>query len=224
MMLQRRLSAALIAVWILAGCDTTASPTISLAQSHAAVASPSPIASTDPTIEPTLPPSLSPEPSERTCPTDDVLTVRQFNDAPRRCFGGEDVRILGWLDSVNGLEGIGPGIEPSWLAYPQSGRTCNEPEPECFYAATLWVSVPPELGPCSEEAPHCSLIFPHVPPGSDLDLLPLQRWVILTGHTNDLAAERCHWVSDIQQDLPPDRLARSRCREEFVVTAVEAAK
>jgi hypothetical protein len=201
---------------------TDGAPTGRPAPTDVAMASPDPSASPEP--EPTAKPTVEPERTPKPCPTADVLSVREFDDAPRRCFGPEDIQIRGWLDSIDGLHGTGPSIRPWWLAYPQSGRTCDEQKPECFYAFTLWVHVPPDLSPCSREEPHCSIVFPHVPPSSGLDLLPLQRWVILTGHTNDAAAERCHWWYGDEPEMDLDNAEAVRhCRKEFVVTAIEAA-
>ena len=53
-------------------------------------------------------------------------------------------------------------------------------------------------------------------------LEPLQRWVILAGHTNDAAAEGCHWttIEDFGGERD-DADAVRHCRKQFVVTAIE---
>ena len=147
--------------------------------------------------------------------------MQEFVEAKRSCFSAQDVRIRGWLDEPSPFGVIGPSIKPLWLAYPQGGRTCDEQEAHCFYSIALWQVVPP--GPdevCSED--FCGDLIPHVAPGSGLVLEPLERWVILTGHTHDAAAERCHWELplDVTAEVD-DAEAVAHCRRQFVVTAIE---
>ncbi len=208
-----------LATVLLAACDQ---PQASSSSPPAATPTVGPSTLAVASAEPTAIPTPQPDPTEIPCPTAPVLTVREYVEAPRTCFRGVEVRIRGWLDTIEGLHGTGAGIKPFWLAYPQIGRTCDEREPHCFYAATLWQHAPPDVSPCSEEEPHCAIVFPHIRPDSSLTFEPLQRWLILTGHTNDPAAEGCRWwYGDEREGDLDDAEAVRHCRKQFVVTAIE---
>jgi hypothetical protein len=234
----RRIGGLLLAALVVSGCiepqattgpSASASPTTveaspTPAPTSAAVASPEPTSL--PTAEPTVEPTIEPEPTEMPCPTARLLNVREFVGAPWRCFAGEDVRIKGWLDTppASGYEGPA-AIYPLWLAYPESGP-CNPPADDCSLTVAIWQDVP--LDPdhiCSDEEPSCSLFFPHSAPGTGLHFLPLEHWVILTGHTDDPAAERCHWEygPDVEPGTLDDADAVARCRAQFVVTEIDRA-
>jgi hypothetical protein len=147
--------------------------------------------------------------------------VREFVEADFRCFASKDVRIKGWLDTPPPMGFEGPTIHPLWLAYPESGP-CNPPADDCSLAIAIWQDVP--LDPehiCSTEESYCSLFFPHSAPGTGLHFLPLRRWVILTGHTDDPAAQRCHYEPDEQSVSPDDTVAVEQCRTQFVVTEID---
>ncbi len=200
-----------------------ASPTAEPTQ--AAVATVPPTAR--PTIEPSAEPTIEPEPSLAPCPTARLLSVREFVEAPRSCFAGRDVLVFkGWLDEPGPLGFHPPLIWPIWLAYPEGGQTCDEQIADCFYSIALWQDVP--LDPdhvCSDDEPYCSLFFPHSAPGTGLHFLPLEHWVIRPGHTDDPAAERCHWEysPDIEPGSLDDAEAVEHCRTQFVVTEIDRA-
>ena len=149
--------------------------------------------------------------------------MRQFVEANASCFK-KDVRVKGWLDEPGPFGFEGPAIHPLWLAYPEGGQTCEQQEPECFYSVAMWQDVPPSGDHvCSSDEPYCSYFFPHSAPGTGLHFLPLERWVILTGHTFDAAAERCHYEypPGTEPDPIDDLNAVERCRGEFVVTEID---
>jgi hypothetical protein len=116
------------------------------------------------------------------------------------CFGDTPISFRGWLSEGGGCGGFFPGTwEPSWLAAP--------------YAMLPIVLTPfeAEYGGCGSAAPHPTLT----------ELPQPQRWVIITGHYNDPAAETCRWTPD-----PLYKFAVVReglvlgCRQRFVATAV----
>lgn len=233
----RRIGGLLLAAMVVSGCiesqattgpSASASPTVEASPTPAPTASavasqePTPL----PTAEPTVEPTIEPEPTEVPCPTARLLSVREFVEAPWQCFAGHDVRIKGWLDEPPAFGVLPPVIKPLWLAYPEGGQTCDEPDEDCFYAVALWQDVP--LDPdhvCSGDEPYCGFLFPHSAPGTGLHFLPLEHWVILTGHTDDPAAERCHWEypPDAEQGSLDDAEAVEHCRAEFVVTEIDRA-
>ena len=189
---------------------TNALPTGTPTPSAAASASPDPTASHPP--EPTAEPSIEPERTPKPCPTAQVLTVDEFVDARFACFGDEDIKIRGWVDYPTPLGFEGPWIEPDWLAYPVPD------------AIALWSAVPRgEFHRCPAAEPDCEWFFPHLKPGSGLSFLPVERWVIVTGHVHDPAAEACHYEDPVTGErLPLDETdAIRQCRHGFVVTAIE---
>jgi hypothetical protein len=118
-----------------------------------------------------------------------------------------------------------PVIKPLWLAYPESGP-CSPPAEGCSLAIAMWQDVP--LDPdhvCSGDEPSCGFFFPHSAPGTGLHFLPLEHWVILTGHTDDPAADKCHWEypPDVEAGTLDDAAAVEHCRAEFVVTEIDRA-
>lgn len=138
------------------------------------------------------------------------LTVAQFTDSDPACFGDSDIEIRGWLDQPPGVGFEPPMIEPGWLAYPVGNLS------------SLW-EIPP-TGPdhfCPPAVP-CPWFFPHIDPASGLTLDFPQRWIIVTGHLNDPAAETCHYVypEDWTDERADDALAVGLCRTSFVITAL----
>jgi hypothetical protein len=176
-----------------------ATPTGTPAPTTVAAASP------DPTVEPTV----QPDPTAGDCPTSDPLAPTEFWEAPRRCFGSDEVRILGWLDTPPIFGFLPPLIRPVWLAYPPDGTQ--------FF--TLFGTPPADPEICGG----CMLL--HLPPDSTIVLEGPARWVIATGHRRDPAAERCYYdePEDWSGPEPDDASARATCRLQFVVTAVEDA-
>lgn len=202
---------------ILVGCSSGGpvgpTPTVepSASPTETATSTPAPTSVPNATSGPSVPtePTPVPEPTPSTgpCPTGSQLTVRQFVDADPACFGGADLQIRGWLDTPPPL-GFENVIEPAWLWYPTDS------------AATLWFGVPQGEHICDRDRDGwCSWFFPHVAPDSTASLLPLKRWVILTGHTHDPAAETCRYGGDAGP--APDLVAA--CRTNFVVTAIRPA-
>jgi hypothetical protein len=208
----------------------TAGPSGTPSPTTAAVASPTVTdpATTAPTIAPTVEPTAEPTvdptgpPPSLPCPTARLLNVREFVQASWQCFAGRDVRIKGWLDTPPPFGYEGPAIYPLWLAYPES-RQCAE-HTGCSVTLALWQDVPVDDDHmCSSDEAYCSLVFPHTPPGSELHFGPLERWLILTGHTDDPAAQRCHYEDPPGEDLGTldDADAVAHCQREFVVTEID---
>jgi hypothetical protein len=148
--------------------------------------------------------------------------VREFAEASWQCFADRDVRVKGWLDGPPPLGFEGPATYPRWLAYPESGP-CDPPEEGCSVTIAMWQDVPLDADRiCSDADAYCSLFFPHSAPGTGLHFLPLRRWVILTGHTDDPAAQRCHYEYPPGEDpVFDDAQAVEHCRTQFVVTEID---
>ena len=162
-----------------------AAPTGSLEPTAAAVASPEP--STPPTAEPTAgpteEPAATPVPIDPSCPNDDttsIISVQEYVDAPTSCFR-YGVRVRGWLDGPPPMGFEGPLVKPTWLFYP-NGDT----------ATALWHQPPPQPDHVCAVGVECWWFFPHPDPDAGVVFEPLQRWVILTGHTRDPRAQNCH--------------------------------
>jgi hypothetical protein len=169
-----------------------------------------------PTLEPT--PSMTPAPPDPTaaptdgtaCPTGEPITVDEFLDADKRCFGTNDIVIHAWLDTPPVFGFIGPLVRPTWLHYPPEGTSYftlfgeppREPDHSC--------------GGC---------MFVHVAPQSSIVLEGPARWVIATGHRRDPASQRCHYdePDDWTGPEPDDAGAREACRGSFVLDALEDA-
>ena len=73
-------------------------------------------------------------------------------------------------------------VKPTWLFYP-NGDT----------ATALWHQPPPQPDHVCASGVECWWFFPHLDPADGLAFEPLQRWVILTGHTRDPRAQNCHY-------------------------------
>lgn len=218
----RRSCTVLLAALVVAGCGrvgTSASPanepspSTTPAPTTTAEPSPAAVATLQPRIEPTAEPTIEPDPTDRPCPTAEILTVTEFLGAKPSCFGDEPFKLRAWADHAPATGFEGPAhIEPRWLYYPDENWT------------VLWNAAP--VGPdqqCPDDNPDCDGFFPHINPDSGLSFLPLGRWVITTGHLRDPAAERCHYVypDDWTGPKADDIQAIRRCRTHFVVTAVE---
>jgi hypothetical protein len=206
---RRTIGLALIAFIFVAACGSSPS---NAAPTAVAVASIEPTAEPTPTIEPTDAPEATnpPDGTGGPCPTAPVLTVREFVEAPSSCFGGNDIRIRGWLDTPAAFGFLPPLVKPSWLYYPPGDR---------FVA--LFDVVPTDPDHVCAEA-DCASLLPHTTPDSGISFEPLERWVIVTGHINDPAAERCRYIeSEIAPGPFDDASARESCRANFVVVALE---
>ncbi len=169
-----------------------------------------------PTLEPT--PSMTPAPPDPTaaptdgtaCPTGEPITVDEFLDADKRCFGTNDIVIHAWLDTPPVFGFIGPLVRPTWLHYPPEGTS--------YF--TLFGEPP------SEPDHSCGgCMFVHVAPQSSIVLEGPARWVIATGHRRDPAWQRCHYdePDDWTGPEPDDAGAREACRGSFVLDALEDA-
>lgn len=215
-----RIAAALLVLGSLVACSpasplgaSTSAPSAN--PTEAAVATPAPPTPV-PTIavEPTAEPTPAPLPTAvpDTCPTSEILTPMTFWYAPEHCFGNDDVRILGWLDTPPPFGFGGPEVKPNWLFYP--------PQDALYF--TLFERVPSDPEHVCEDCPG---IFLHLPPDSEIVLEGPARWVIATGHRHDPAAERCHYVrpDDYVGELPDDAGPRESCGLSFVPVALEDA-
>lgn len=210
----RRLLSTLVVTALISGCSaypnvSSPSPLATVTPSAAAVATATPTLAptTEPTIEPK--PTVEPEPTEEPCPTAEVLTVREFVAASWECFGVEDVKIKAWLDGPPMFGFEGPRVRPGWLYYPVEDATA------------LWNDAPKDDDRfnCSGRKLWCPGVFPHLKPDSGLSFLPLQRWVVVTGHLRDPAAETCHY--DFDPEPVPDLV--EVCRQMLVVTAIRGS-
>jgi hypothetical protein len=194
-----------------------AAPSPSAASTTAAVATSEPTAPPTPeptqeaTPEPTAQPVVTPPPLDPDCPqqdAEDVISVQEYVDAPTSCFRS-GVRVRGWLDTPPPLGFLPPIVKPSWLYYPDES------------AASLWHQPPPEPDHVCANGEDCWWFFPHLDPKIDgLAFEPLDRWVILTGHTRDPRAQNCHY--DGEGPNPNPELV-TICGRQLVVTAIEEA-
>jgi hypothetical protein len=196
-----------------ASAETSPAAPSSAAASLEPSAAPTAEASVEPTGAPPTeapPPEVTPKPIDPSCPnaTDDTISVQEYVDAPTSCFR-YGVRVRGWLDSPPPLGFEGPLVKPSWIYYP-SGDS----------ATSLWHQPPPEPDHVCATGQDCWWFFPHPDPDLDLDLEPLERWVILTGHTRDPRAENCHY-DGVGPNPNPELVVI--CGRQFVVTAIEEA-
>jgi len=219
-----RSGAFLLAALLIAACDQPGASTPPAASATAAaIASlePSAAPSTAPTVEPTVAPTveptvaptevpvITPPPIDPSCPnaSDDIISVQEYVDAPTSCyrFG---VQVRGWLDTPPPLGFLPPIVKPSWLYYPDES------------AASLWHQPPPEPDHVCANGEDCWWFFPHLDPNAGLDFEPLDRWVILTGHTRDPRAQKCHYEGEGPNPNPELVVI---CGRQLVVTAIEAA-
>lgn len=199
--------------FVIAGCSVgqvpTSSPVIPPTTSSA-VDTPGPTVSETRTASPTP----TPEPTYGPCPTGSPLTVREFVTADPACFGAADLVIRGWLDTPPALGFEPPAIEPGWLYYPADN------------APTLFNAQPTDPDHiCSDGAPECPWFFPHLNPVSGLTFGEQPRWLLVTGHLADAAAEKCHFV--YPEDWPylhyDDQDAVNQCRGSFVAVSFRNA-
>src|SRR5687767_3298052 len=126
-----------------------------LAPSGSATAS-APPATQDPTLEPA--PSATPVPPDPTaaptaptsCPTEEPITVAEFLDADKKCFGTDDIVIHAWLDTPPPFGFIGPLVRPTWLYYPPDGSPFftlfDEPpsDPDHACGGCMFVHIAPD--------------------------------------------------------------------------------
>lgn len=157
-------------------------------------------------------PTLTPVPAGVTCPPSTELSVRDFVDADRTCFVGVELTMRAWLDFSPPIGWEGPGIEPSWVAFPATGGP-----------AALWQAPPiDENNLCDSETQRdCAWFFAHLDPTRHV-VLGTQRWVRVTGHIADPAADTCHYVpyDGMEEPLPDASYAVATCRNNFVVTSI----
>jgi hypothetical protein len=220
----KRSVALLLAALLIAACDQPGASTPPAATATAAaIASvePSAAPSIAPTVEPTVAPTveptvaptevpvITPPPIDPSCPNaiDDIISVQEYVDATASCFKN-GIRVRGWLDTPPALGFLPPIVKPSWLYYPDDS------------AASLWHQPPPEPDHVCTEGADCWWFFPHMDPDVELDFEPLERWVIVTGHTRDPRAKNCHYEGEGPNPNPELVVI---CRRQLVVTAIEAA-
>jgi hypothetical protein len=160
-------------------------------------------------------PTPTPVPPGVTCPPVADLTVREFVDADPACFQGVELTMRAWLDFSPPLGWEGPEIEPSWVAYPVAGGP-----------AALWQAPPTgEDNVCDHDTePGCAWFFAHLDPAAHLTL-GTERWIRVTGHIADPAADACHYVpyEGMDDPLPDAAQAVAVCRAQFVVTSIAEA-
>ncbi len=205
----RRLGLIVVGASLVLACSGTLPP------SRAPTAGPAtaiPVASP---LASTVPATPRPTPTDvpvSGCPTMTPLPVLEFTLADPLCFASPDVAVRGWLGDPPPVGWEAPYIEPGWLIYP--------PEPR---NSALWSGPPGGEAMCGAD-PECAWFFVHVAPTSAVSLGSTPRWVIVTGHLLDPAAETCHYVFDdawpAAAPTPPDVQAREECRSQFVATAI----
>lgn len=145
------------------------------------------------------------------CPEGDVLEMRDYVAAIPACFGGRTVRVRAWMDAPGTTGWEGPYTEPSWLDIPDGSR---------FF----WSADPVDPDRCAAEA--CPGIFVHQDPASPVRLGKAGRWVEITGHREDPAAETCRYEPPGGPDDPVESalVARRLCRSAFVIESIRAAE
>jgi hypothetical protein len=204
----RRLFVVFCPVVLVAACSFGTSLGPSGTARAAPATAPASIALSTPQLTPTPVPVAG-------CPTDSTVTVSQYIDADSACFEAADVTIRAWVDYPPPMGFEGPTIEPAWVAYPPDGRSA------------LWHE--PPTGPdnlCDDDQRlGCAWFFPRLDPRSSLEMGE-SRWVIVTGHVGDPAAETCHYVASVgypEGELPADAEAVGFCRNQFVITSMRDA-
>lgn len=125
----------------------------------------------------------------------------QLNPAGLACFGGSDVRVIGFVDEPEGLGGVSAiVIEPRWLTerglflHPSSAGTSDASG--AFYA----VAYPPGSGNPNRRY--------------------ARRWVSLVAHFDDPAAQTCHAEGPADADPPTDEEAVAMCRQILVLSSI----
>jgi hypothetical protein len=210
-----RLALLLGSALLIAGCS--GGPPAPSATTSAASASPMTAApSAAPTPAPTLALRPTPTPVQAghgLCPTASPLTPWDFTGSDAACFGGDDVEIRGWIDRPPPIGYGPPGIAPLWLFGPNDGLS------------TIWGA--PPTGPdmqCADDR-GCALFFVQFNPASGLSIEGPRRWLILTGHRQDPAAETCHYVypEGWTGERYDDAEAVAKCREGFVLVSFRDA-
>lgn len=125
-----------------------------------------------------------------------VLALMYLGGDAVDCFGGTTLTLRGWVPLIEGLGGCCfPESEPDWLAGPYP---------------TAWLT--------PGQADHMGVHL-HVPPTVDATALTPHRWVEVTGHYLDPAAEQCRSepLSSYPHRLESQVSVREACRARFVV-------
>jgi hypothetical protein len=217
-------SGAWLAIGLLAAACGAPLASTTTEPSFAAVATLAPSGSATASATPaTHAPTLEPEPSATpahpdptaaptgptTCPTKEPITVAEFLETDKNCFGSDDIVIHAWLDTPPIFGFIGPIVRPTWLYYPPDGST--------FF--TLFDEPPSDPDVCG------GCMFVHIAPDSTIVLEGPARWVIATGHRRDPAWRRCHYDEPDDWTGPErdDEGAREGCRDNFVLDALADA-
>jgi hypothetical protein len=149
------------------------------------------------------------------CPTASPMRVTEYMNADAACFGSREVSVIGWQGQPPILGAEPPTIEPSWLY--------------AFSPSVLWQK-PPRFDQSDSgqscTVDDCHFFFVQIEPGSGLTFAATGRWVVISGHRQDPAAETCRWVYPPDwgtANLRPDVEARQQCRSAFVLTSITAA-
>jgi hypothetical protein len=144
-----------------------------------------------------------------------VIRVADFVRYPRACFDGTEVRLAGWLDTDDPISGWEAPweIEPAWLW-------------------SITIGPRPVLSPSSNASDPEALRL-HVQPGSTIERVTQNQWVILRGHYARAAEYgACHYVypSDWFGGPNPiagtlnDADARANCANAFVAVSARSAE
>jgi hypothetical protein len=144
------------------------------------------------------------------CPTGAVLEMADYVAAPRACFDGRTVRIRAWEDRPMATGWEAPMPRPEWLSTPDGSR---------FF----WSADPRDPNePLEESRPG---LFVHQDPDAPVSLGRAGRWVVITGHREDPAAETCRYPDGFggPDEETAARVARRECRGAFVIESIEPA-
>lgn len=145
------------------------------------------------------------------CPSGSPIEVRAFVDADPACFGSDDFEVRGWLDWPIAIEFTPPTIAPAWLFYPLPGWSA------------IWEAQP--VGPskdCEIDGRGCAWFYFHEDLRPGTGYAGPSRWVIVTGHLDDPAAETCHYVypEDWPEPTSDDADAVAACQTSFVLVSL----
>lgn len=133
-------------------------------------------------------------------PSASVLGLGYLGADAVDCFGGESLTVRGWVPDLVGFDGCClSDSEPEWL---------NGPFP------TTWLT--------SGEVDDRRTLPLYVPPGVEASSLTLHRWVEVTGHFHDAAAEQCRSIptASFPHRLESQASVREACRTRFVVDRI----
>ena len=189
----------------------SATPPAAVTPAPSATDTPAPLTPSPTPTPRSLSPTSTAGPSNGPClrsemTVDELWGIADAVDpAVQACLDDRDIHVTGWLAPSWGIGGTATGIKPAWL-----GELPAEP--------VLWLKPHPSEG-CFNEG-DCVWLFVHVRPGSGAELGSPERWVEITGHFVDAAAQTCHREGSSGDPSIPFKDIIAKCRAAFVATAV----